>query len=132
MNRLKLGNLTKNLRRDQTPWEVKLWYYLRGNRFYGFKFKRQVPLASYIADFCCQEKKLIIELDGGQHAEDAVRKIDLAKEKYLKSKGCKILRFWNNEVSDNIEGVLEVIRRAVEARDLSPNLSPSPGERRKP
>lgn len=70
-------------------------------------------MGKYVADFCCQEKKLIIELDGGGHNEDEALKIDLIKESYLKGEGYKVLRFWNNEVDSNMEGVLEVIRGSV-------------------
>ncbi len=101
----------KKLRTAQTPWETKLWYYLRGNRFYGFKFKRQVPIGPYIADFCCNEKKLIIELDGGQHSEMIEKQKDADKQTYLEKNGYAVLHFWNNDVDSNIAGVLEVIKQ---------------------
>lgn len=96
-----------------TPWEAKLWYYLRGNRFYGFKFKRQVPMRNYVVDFCCQEKKLIIELDGGHHNQELDKRRDAVRQEFLESNGYKVLRFWNHEIDNNIEGVLETIRKAV-------------------
>lgn len=129
--RKNLQSITRKLRVVQTPWESKLWHYLRAGRFQGLKFKRQVPMGNYVVDFCCQEKKIIIEVDGGQHNEMKNRKIDALRDNYLKNKGYIILRFWNNGISDNFEGVLEVIRRTVAADDLSPILSPSPGERGK-
>ena len=70
-------------------------------------------MGKYIVDFCCQGKKLIIELDGGHHNETATLQNDSEKQKYLESKGYKVLRFWNNELDSNLEGVLEVIRRNI-------------------
>ncbi|TRZ50287.1 endonuclease domain-containing protein [bacterium] len=102
--------ITKKLRTDQTPWETKLWYYLRANRFYGLKFKRQVMIGEYIADFCCHNKKLIIELDGGQHCETEGGLKDQEREKYFKKYGYKVLRFWNNTLDENLDGVLETIK----------------------
>jgi very-short-patch-repair endonuclease len=108
-----LRNLSKLLRIKSTPWERKLWYYLRGNRFLDLKFKGQVPMGGYVVDFCCQSKKLVIELDGGHHTESNISYKDLEKQKFLEQLGYKVLRFWNNELDFNIEGVLERIRQAV-------------------
>ena len=105
--------VSKRLRSQMTPWEVKLWYYLRGHRFYRLKFKRQVPMGNYVVDFCCQEKKLVLELDGGQHSEIKISENDKSKQKFLEKNGYKVLRFWNSEIDNNIEGVLETIRLAV-------------------
>ena len=102
------------LRKLQTPWETKLWHLLRGKRFYGLKFKRQVPIGKYIVDFCCQEKKIIMELDGGHHNENTAASADQKRQADLESYGYKVLRFWNNELDDNLEGVLETIRNSVE------------------
>ena len=74
----------------------------------GFKFRRQEPIDNYIVDFVCFENRLIIEVDGGQHA--AEKEKDIERDNYLMRNGFKVLRFWNNEVFTNIEGVLEVIR----------------------
>jgi len=109
-----LSNLSKNLRKTLTPWERKLWYYLRVNKFYGLKFKRQVPLNSYIADFCCQQKKLIVALDGGDYNEIKNKALDSTRQNFLESKGYISIRFWDNEVEVNIESVLEVIKRKIE------------------
>jgi very-short-patch-repair endonuclease len=103
--------ISKKLRSSQTPWEAKLWARLRGNRFYCLKFKRQVPMGSYVVDFCCQEKKLILELDGGHHNDQKYFKGDISRQKYLESHGYTVLRFWNNEVDSNLDGVLENIRK---------------------
>lgn len=105
--------LSRGLRHDQTPWEKKLWSRLRGAKFYGLKFKRQVVIGNYIVDFSCFERKLIVELDGSQHAEDIARRNDRQRSDFLENKGYRILRFWNNEVQNNFEAVLETIRLAV-------------------
>ena len=105
--------VTKQLRQAQTPWENKLWYHLRGHRFFGLKFKRQVMIGEYVADFCCNEKKLIIEIDGGQHNELEKRKYDQERSEYFKRYGYGVLRFWNNEIDENIEGVLETIKKVA-------------------
>lgn len=102
-----IRTFSKQLRTKQTPWEAKLWYYLRAKRFYGIKFKRQVPIGQYIVDFCADSHKLIIELDGGQHNQ---LDFDKQKDAYLKSQGYKVLHIWNNDVDTNIEAVLDYIR----------------------
>src|SRR3989344_1733643 len=97
-----LKSITKILRKKTTPWESKLWYYLRGNRFYGLKFKRQVPMGNYVVDFCCQEKSLIIELDGGQHMESQNIEKDIFKQEFLQNNSYKVLRFQNIDVDKNM------------------------------
>jgi very-short-patch-repair endonuclease len=128
-----IGNagIAKRLRRNQTDAERVLWFRLRDRRLRGLKFKRQVPIDRYVVDFCCADARLIIELDGGQHAtrilEDANRTEILAAMGYL------ILRFWNNDVLQNIEGVLEEILNTLEQqRSEPPHPDPLPfGEREK-
>ena len=95
----------KRLRQDQTDMEHKLWFYLRGRRFQGIKFRRQYPIGRYIVNFICVEKKLIIELDGGQHALASEK--DRVRDKWLELYGYKVIRFWNHEIRDNMQGVLE-------------------------
>lgn len=112
-----LGN-AKTLRRNQTDAEQKLWYHLRAHRFMGRKFKRQKPIGGYVVDFVCLEEKLVIELDGGQHAENV--EYDIARDSWLRSEGYTVLRFWNNELMNEMEGVLEKIRLT-----LSPDPSPT-------
>ncbi|HMM55474.1 MAG TPA: endonuclease domain-containing protein [Candidatus Desulfobacillus sp.] len=114
----------KQLRSNQTDAEQKLWYHLRAHRFMDLKFKRQKPLGRYIVDFVCVERKLIIELDGGQHAEQAA--YDTERDDWLRSEGYAVLRFWNNEVMLEMEGVLERIRLALESL---PSPQPSPRKR---
>lgn len=104
--------LAKRLRRNQTPWEYKLWWQgLRSHRFKGLKFKRQVPVGKYIVDFCCKAKDLVIELDGGQHSETVNE--DFERDLFLESEGYTVLRFWNNEIDSNFEGVLLKIEEAT-------------------
>ena len=103
-----MKNLTHNaklLRKNQTAQEQKLWNLLRNRRYKNLCFKRQYIIGNYIADFVCREKKIIIELDGGQHNQDSNIAYDNARTKYLESEGYKVLRFWNNDVDNNIEGV---------------------------
>jgi len=101
----------KELRQNMTDAEQLLWKQLRAQRFLGLKFRRQVPIGDYIADFACFEARLIIELDGGQHAEQEAQ--DGARDAWLHAQGFAVLRFWNHEVLGNLEGVLAVIQRAV-------------------
>lgn len=100
----------RDLRKNSTDTEKHLWYNLRANRL-GFKFKRQVPIGSYIVDFVCLEKRLIIELDGGQHIDN--QHYDMTRTNALTSKGFKVLRFWNNDVLQQTSVVLAVILKAL-------------------
>ena len=115
----------KSLRRTMADAEQKLWYHLRARRFMGRKFKRQKPLDRYVADFVCLEEKLIIELDGGQHAENV--QYDDERDAWLRSVGYTVLRFWNNELMNETESVLERIRLALSSEaTTSKTLSPGP------
>lgn len=107
--RNKLIKLAKKLRKNQTLHEDRLWYFLRDKRFDDFKFVRQFPVGRYITDFCCRKKKLIIELDGGQHNEDKQIELDKVRDEYLRKRGYRILRIWNNELDENLDGVLDEI-----------------------
>ena len=114
---------TKSLRSNQTEAERRLWYHLRAHRFMDLKFKRQTPIGHYIVDFICTEQHLIIELDGGQHADQT--DYDQQRDAWLRSQGYTVLRFWNNEVLQQTEAVLERIRESIVAlHALSPNPSP--------
>src|SRR3989344_243334 len=110
----------KTLRTNQTEAEQRLWYHLRAHRFMGYKFKRQKPIGRYIVDFACLEHRLIIELDGGQHSEQVA--YDQQWDAWLRNQGYTILRFWNIDVMQQLESVLEQILFA-----LSPGPSPSRG-----
>jgi very-short-patch-repair endonuclease len=96
----------RTMRGAPTESELRLWRLLRDRRLSGFKFRRQVPVGPYIVDFLCVGAKLIVEADGSQHAES---RHDNIRDAYLAGQGWKVLRFWNNEVSQNREGVLETI-----------------------
>jgi very-short-patch-repair endonuclease len=128
MTRPKSSILTKakSLRSNQTDAEARLWYHLRANRFMGLKFKRQKPVGRYIADFVCWERRLIIELDGGQHAEQT--NYDRQRDGWLRSEGYTVLRFWNHEVMQEMEAVLERIRLAVVAEPFPLAPPPQVGE----
>ena len=106
----RLTPLAKNLRIRATDTERLLWKHLRTKHFEGLKFRRQQPIGKYIVDFVCFEKKIIIELDGGQHAMLSEKQKDIEKDKWFKTQGYRALRFWDNEVLMNTRGVLEVIR----------------------
>ncbi|GJG93243.1 endonuclease domain-containing protein [Cupriavidus pauculus] len=107
--RLNTHEFARKLRTQQTPAEERLWYYLRDRRLLGLKFKRQAPIGPYIADFLCQEHNLIIEADGSQHGSLN----DFDRDAWLREKGYTVLRFWNNQFHQEIDGVLETVRRAV-------------------
>lgn len=98
------------LRRNSTEAERAMWYLLRDRRFDGVKFRRQVPVGPYIADFASIEHRLVIELDGGQHAESAR---DNRRDAFLAAEGWRVLRFWNSDVMKNRQGVLECIFAGV-------------------
>ena len=108
------------MRRDPTPAEHRLWQILRAKRLAGFKFKRQLRIDDYIADFVCLERRLIVEADGGQHGESVY---DEQRDAYLTSQGFRVLRIWNNDIFNNEEGILTSILNALSPP--LPNLSPS-------
>ncbi|WP_303905497.1 endonuclease domain-containing protein [Thiohalomonas denitrificans] len=97
----------RQLRRNMTDAERRLWRHLRLRQLAGCKFRRQCPIGRYIVDFVCFEQTLVIELDGGQHAEQTAQ--DARRDAWLKMQGYQVLRFWNNEVLQETEVVLEVI-----------------------
>ena len=102
----------KQLRRDMTDVERKLWAALRGRKFESYKFRRQVPIGRYVADFVCQERKVIIELDGAQH-EGSIH--DQKRDEWLKSVGYNVLRFWNININQALDGTLLAILDALKA-----------------
>ena len=99
------------LRRNPTQAEQRLWSALRRRQLESLRFRRQVPIRPYVVDFVCFAKRLVIEIDGGQHAREADR--DTVRTAWLESRGFRVLRFWNNDVLANTEGVVETIRRAL-------------------
>jgi len=111
INNFQRKNIRKELRKNQTPQETILWSKLR-NKQTEYKWKRQVSVGPYIADFYCWEKLLIIELDGSQHLDN--REYDKEREEYFLNLGIKTVRFWNNEVNTNIEEVMKYIMKELE------------------
>lgn len=103
------------LRKNMTKQERILWTFLRKKNINNLKFRRQYPIGNYIVDFICNEKKLIIEIDGGQHNENKNITYDQERTKYLESKGYKVIRFWNNDIDNNIEEVyLDILKHLDE------------------
>jgi very-short-patch-repair endonuclease len=98
--------IARKLRKQQTPAEEKLWRLLRNKQLAGYKFRRQFPIGNYIADFVCFQHRLIVEADGGQHSNNAT---DASRTAELEQQGWHVIRFWNNEIMENDEGVLLTI-----------------------
>ncbi len=116
-------NLAKRLRKQPTDAEKRLWYFLHKKQLDGLRFKRQEPIGKFVADFVCPPLKLVVEVDGGQHGV-AVGK-DAARTAWLEAQGYIVIRFWNNEVMNNIEGVLATIREEVAALKAMRTAPPS-------
>ena len=116
-------NLALNLRKSLTDAERVLWYNLRDRRLGGWKFRRQHAVGPFIVDFVCLEKKLVIEVDGGQHAEMIDQ--DDNRTDYLSKSGYKVVRFWNNQVLQETEAVLQVIFDEL-SEDVLPHPNPLP------
>jgi very-short-patch-repair endonuclease len=117
--RERAGVRARELRKDQTDAEALLWSRLRNRQLSGLKFRRQRPVADYIADFACLEIGLVIELDGGQHVEQAG--YDARREDVMRSEGFQTVRFWNHQVLNETDAVMEKIRQVAET--LTPALS---------
>jgi len=113
-----MEKLAQKLRKSSTDAELRLWLRLKNRNLAGFKFRRQHPIPPYIADFVCLEQKLIVELDGGQHAEQVTR--DAERTAYLESKGFRVIRFWNDDALKQTDAVLEEILRQLNAPHPSP------------
>ena len=119
------GNIldrAKTLRKNLTDAERWLWQHLRNRGLSGYKFRRQHPISPFVVDFVCIEKRVVIELDGGQHAESL--ESDSKRTEYLRMKGYSVLRFWDNEVLREGEAVLNFILSSLE--ESSPSPPPSP------
>ena len=116
----------RNLRNNGTDVERFIWRYLRNSQLEGIKFRRQQPVENYIVDLVSFSPKVVIEIDGSQHAEN--RRYDEQRDACLRRNGFTVLRFWNNEVFENIEGVLEVIKqRCLEVTSPTPQPPPARG-----
>lgn len=124
--------LARDLRRNATPAERALWQQLRLLRAEGRHFRRQVPIGRFIADFASHHPKLVIELDGGQHATEQGQEADRLRSAQLASHGFRVLRFWNTDVFTNIEGIVDMIRNACglettfEYREAGGGAAPTP------
>jgi very-short-patch-repair endonuclease len=105
----------KDLHRNMTPAEKKLWAHLRAHRMKDVHFRNQHAIGNYIVDFCAPRRKLIIEVDGSQHLEQGA--YDAERTAFLETKGYRVLRFWNNQVMNDIEGVLSAITIALEEEE---------------
>jgi very-short-patch-repair endonuclease len=101
----------REMRRNATEAERRRWVRIRDKQLDGFRFRRQQPMGPYIVDFFCPEASLIIEVDGGQHSDNAEQ--DATRTRWLVARGYHVLRFWNNDVLGNIDGVLETIRNSL-------------------
>jgi very-short-patch-repair endonuclease len=108
----------RGLRREPTDAEKKLWYRIRARSLGGHKFVRQEPIGPYVVDFVCREQRLVIEVDGGQHATDAR---DVVRDRWLAEHRYSVLRFWNHDVLRNMDGVLESIALALDGPDHGAN-----------
>ena len=103
------------LRQNATECEKQLWAALRNRQLDGFKFRRQATIGPYVVDLLCAEHRLIVEVDGGQHSDEA----DLSRTRFLEGQGYSVIRFWNHEVIENLDGVLVSIRQALPVKQAN-------------
>ena len=122
----KIMHRAGELRKDPTPAERKLWSRLRNRQLNGVKFRNQHAIGNYVPDFCAVKEKLIIELDGGQHAEEDAVQYDNERTKYFESLGYRVIRFWNNQIMKDMNGVILAIMYALEKNSLPPPPSAPP------
>ncbi len=120
-----LTGRARALRAERTKGEALLWFRLRGRKLSGWKFRRQVPRGPYIVDFLCVEAGVVVELDGAQHGEQAG--YDAARTAYLEAEGLRVVRFWNAEVCDGLDGVCAAVLAACGGEAPHPALSPQAG-----
>ncbi|MFI4976660.1 MAG: endonuclease domain-containing protein [Caulobacterales bacterium] len=118
-------NRARALRKTLTPQEARLWVHLRALRAQGFHFRRQAPLLGFYLDFVCFSRKLIVEADGGQHADGAQESHDFIRDDILRKAGFRTLRFWNSDINTNFDAVMDAIWMAL-AGPHSPTLAASP------
>jgi very-short-patch-repair endonuclease len=117
----------RKMRRALTDAELKLWSALRAHRLMGLAFRRQMPIAGYIVDFACPSKKLVVEVDGSQHAEKSRSELDTLRDRKLIELGWRVLRFWNDDVLRDIDGVCRhvVIEAGLVAEDIARRTTPA-------
>jgi very-short-patch-repair endonuclease len=115
-----IRDTARRLRREQTEWEHSLWERLRRRQLDGFKFRRQHPIGPFFADFFCPEARLIVEIDGSQHADELAR--DKNRTEFLRNAGYDVLRFWNHEISSEIDSVVQRIADALEQSRTAPTV----------
>ncbi len=129
MTAIKNTGRARDLRKNQTNAEALLWAKLRNRGLDSWKFKRQVPKGRYIVDFYCAEARLVIELDGQQHAYDEAVVYDQARTRFLQESGLRVIRFWNCEIYETMPEVLECILQKLNEPpfpdDMAPSLSPA-------
>jgi very-short-patch-repair endonuclease len=107
------NDIARRLRKTMTPQEVKVWVHLRSWRARGYHFRRQAPRKGFIVDFVCLRRRLVVEIDGGQHNFDQHQQLDGSRDRTLERSGFRVLRFWNSDVDRNLDGVLESIDQAL-------------------
>jgi very-short-patch-repair endonuclease len=128
--KLQLKTNARQLRKNLTDSEKRLWQELRLRQIEGLKFRRQFQIGRYIVDFACPERKLIVELDGGHHSEQISSDVD--RTRWLEGQGFRVLRFWNNEIQSNLRGVKDTIYKALNETTQPPTPAlPHKGEGRK-
>ena len=115
VNNPRLKNIRRLQRNHPTPWEWKLWQYLKNRQIDGYKFRRQVSIDNYVVDFCCLELKLVIEVDGSGHLHSRQQKKDKQRTEHLEKWGYTIIRFYNDEIDENLDSVLEIITQTCRA-----------------
>jgi very-short-patch-repair endonuclease len=109
LKKISTSSFARNLRSNSTDSEIKLWFRLKNRQLKNFKFRRQAPVGKYIVDFICHEKGLVVEVDGGQHMDAS--KADGMRTVWLESHGYRVIRFWNNQVLEETDAVLQEILR---------------------
>jgi very-short-patch-repair endonuclease len=118
--------LARDLRRNMTPAEKRVWSKLRAHRMNGFKFRRQHAIGRYIVDFVCLDARLVIEIDGDSHGYDAREALDVQRTAFLEKQGFHVLRFWNHHVHMDLASVTETIYFALHPDEDNPRPSPQP------
>jgi adenine-specific DNA-methyltransferase len=123
-----LQTFAREMRKAPTDAEARMWHFLRNRRMAGWKFRRQHSITKYIVDFICIDAGLVIELDGGQHADLLAQQADEERSAFLAERNLRVLRFWNNEVLQQTEPVLERILLELDGASPHPNPLPPRGE----